>query len=338
MPVSIKDVATRAGTSRGTVSKVLNNVPEMRVSASKRQHIIETARAMGYVPNHAARALGRGKSNTLGLVITELRNPFFADLAAILEPLARSAGYRLLIEVTEHNVKEEEHWAAVKHGNISAWPLDGLVVWVEDWQRVAGKSGDSGQNVPTVYIGHERSDREDWVSFDLEGGGRLAAEHVFDRGYEKVFYVTPYRNTGFELRVRAYEAVCRERNKPSRVVLLAREEVSRRLGVEGGLALAALPRSERPDAVLCHNDIVAVGVYQGILRAGLRIPEDIAVVGFDGIEEGQCLAKPLTTVITSNEDLARAALDALLLRIEGDGAGEAVRTIVPVRLSVGLTT
>lgn len=337
MPVSIKDVAVRAGTSRGTVSKVLNDAPEARVSISKRQHIIETAREMGYVPNHAARALGRGKSDTLGLVISELRNPFFADLAAILEPLARSAGYRLLIEVAQHNVREDKAEDKTL-GNISAWPLDGLIVWAEDWQKVKPRPGAASRNAPTVYIGHERRGPEDWVSFDLEGGGRMAAEHAFDRGYGKVMYVTPFHNADVEMRVLAYEAVCRERNKEPAVMFLAREEVSRRLGVEGGLEIANLPKNRRPDAVLCHNDVIAVGVYQGILRAGLRVPTDIAVVGFDGIEEGQCLAKPLTTIVASNRDLARAALETLLMRVNGDQSTGAVHTIVPVKLAVGLTT
>lgn len=315
MAVSIKNVAERAGVSMGTVSKVLNDTPGFSVPSDTRKRIHHAATQLGYVPNRMARSLGKGRSETIGVIVAGLRNPFFADLVETAEVLAAKAGYHALIEVTPEKSSE-----TVRPGNLSGWPVDGMLVWANPWVKLLDKTARHAYDGPTVYLGYVRDDQTDWVAFDLYRGGRMIAEHVYDRGRRNVWYVTPYRVQIPDLvedRMRAYVEVSRERGFEPRIYATSRESESREIGIEVAAEIAALQAKDRPDALVCHNDIIAVGVYHGLRRAGINVPEDIAVTGFDGSSEGQCLDRPLTTIHTPPSEMCRVALEMLFARIAG---------------------
>lgn len=338
MPVSIREVAARVGVSPGTVSHVLNGNVHARIAVATQDRIRRAAEEMGYQPNRLARSLGRGRTDTIGVIVSGLRNPFFADIVETLEGITVASGLHAIVEVTPQPPGDTVH-----HGNLSGWPVDGIILWAPPWQSLADRAGggaNGGSHAPVVYLGYPRTDGTDWVAFDLAAGGRMVAEHLLDRGRRRTWYLTPFTENvprPREARVIAYTEVCRERGLEPNVVLLPRKEETRQVGLEMGLRIAALPPDERPDAVLCHNDIVAVGVYHGLVRGGIRVPEEVAVTGFDGLAEGQCLDRPLTTMLTPAEEMCRSAVDLLLRRIAGE-TGPAEGISIPGCLMIGETS
>jgi DNA-binding LacI/PurR family transcriptional regulator len=187
------------------------------------------------------------------------------------------------------------------------------------------------------------------VAIDREGGVRQLMQHLWGRGYRRVAYLCPgTRLQPLDARFATYAALCREAGQePEQILLEPREGAClvtqagmREAGLEAGLLLAARAPQDRPDAVLCHNDLVAIGLYHGLRRAGLRVPEDIAVAGFDGIDEGLCLDRPLTTVVSPGQRLVEAALDILTRRLGARDAADPPpqQIVLPSTLRVGNTT
>jgi len=333
--VSIREVAEKVGVSAGTVSHVLNGNASARIAPATQDRIRQAAEDLGYSPNRLARGLGRGRTDTIGVIISGLRNPFFADIVETVVGITVAAGYHAIVEVTPQPPGDTK-----RKGNLSGWPVDGILLWAQPWQTLVDHAGKSAQHIPVVYLGYPRTDETDWVAFDLYGGGRVLTEHLFAQGYKRTWYFTPFRENvpvAREARIVAYLDTCARYGQTGRVVLLSRSEETRQIGVETGLQIAAMPPAERPDAIICHNDIVAVGVYHGLIRGGVRVPEEVAVTGFDGIAEGQCLDKPLTTVTTSAEAMCRTAIDLLMKRIAGEPRSPQGVSI-PTTLSIGKTT
>ncbi len=336
MAVSIKDVAARVGVSPGTVSHVLNGNKEARIALATQDRVRRIAAEMGYRPNRLARSLGRGRTDTIGLLISGLRNPFFVDVLESAEALALEAGYEVMLDAAP-----SAHGTYQGHGKLRDWAVDGVLMWAvssQSLERVLGTQ--AAQTTPVVYIGAVRKDDTDWVSFDLYDGGRQATEHLVSRGYRRIAYVSPYafgEDRHEEPRHLAYKGVCAAAGLKPEFVLLHGEE-TRAAGLAAGRALAARPASERPDAVFCHNDVIAVGVYCGVRRAGLRVPEDIAIVGFDGVEEAQYLEVPLTTVRTPVDALCRHALNILSRRLNGEAPPPREQALIATELIIGSST
>jgi LacI family transcriptional regulator len=342
MPISIRDVAARANVSVGTVSKVLNNVPS-RIPESTRESIRRTATEMGYQPNRMARSLGRRRTDTIGLMVSGLRNPFFVEIAEAAERRLLDTGYQVFLDASPSN-----HGTYSRHGKLRGWPVDGVLMWALPGERLAEYLGQAGNELPVVYLGYSRPDdpTSDVVSFDYYAGGRMLTEHLIGRGYGKrngLLYLGPFPEenwaTGHSLDGRCYAFLdtCAAHDIPARNMAVPDWEETREGGYAAGERILAMPPSERPDAVFCHNDVVAVGLYRVLRRAGVRVPEDIAVAGFDGIPEGRFLDAPLTTVTTSGEEMCRVAVELLLGRISGERK-EPRQVIVPARLFVGGTT
>ncbi len=348
MAVSLREVAARAGVARGTVSCVLNNrAAEVRISTDTQARIRRIAEEMGYRPNRLAQGLGKGRTNVIGLMIPGLRNPFFLSLMEMAEEQAFGAGYDVL---TDSAFQMRASYRS--QSRLAGWPIDGVLIWVRPNQSLASYLGTWTADVPVVYLGYQRDDGADYVAIDRDGGVRQVMQHLRERGYRRIAYLYPWRDLQpVDARYVVYEAVCREAGQTPEQLHLETLEPQDRLslitqaglreaGLKTGLSLAARPAGERPDAVICHNDLVAVGVFHGLRRGGLRIPQDMAVVGFDGIEEGQYLDKPLTTVVSPGRQLIADALDVLALRLQPSGATDAPsrQILLPSVLRVGQTS
>ena len=343
MPVSIKDVAERAGVSRGTVSSVMNADMTARISARTREHVQRIAEELGYAPNRLARSLGRRRTDTIGLLIAGLRNPFFVELMESAERLAQSAGFDVLTDDTFLTRP-----AARPQGKLFGWPVDGVLMWSTGVQTLSEHLGPQSVGTPIVYLGYERSDGAAFVALDHYRGARAAIEHLAARGYRRIGYLTPVRDAetgqGAEARVAAYEDICREWGLTPEYPLVAqrglyapsRQTGWREIGYASGLELAAA--KDRSRAVFCHNDAMAIGVYHGVRRGGLRVPEDMAVVGFDGISEGLCLDKTLTSVTMPIEALCQSALELLLSQMRGDQDSGLRSVLLEPALRVGETS
>lgn len=303
--------------------------------AQTRQRVRQIALDMGYQPNRLARDLGRRKTDTIGLMISGLRNPFFVGMMEAAEQRALEAGYQVLVDSAPSTLGTYS-----EHGKMRGWPVNGVLMWANGTQTLADYLGTQATGMPVVYLGYIRRDDVDWAAFDMEDAGRQAATHLIERGYRKIAYLSPYLfgiDRPEDLRLKACMDVCREAGCALDCVLLQDAQQTRAAGFAAAREVAALPKEARPDAVICHNDVIALGFMQGALGAGLRVPEDIAIVGFDGIEETQYQARPLSTVSLPPDELCARALDILMARLRGEGDG-CQSAIVPVRLIAGGTT
>lgn len=333
--ISIREVAAKAGVSTGTVSHVLNNNVAARIAADTQERVRSVAREMGYRPNRYARSLGRRRTDTIGLLISGLRNPFFVELLENAELAALSAGYSVLLDTAPSVQGTYKVHAPLR----STLPVDGALVWSWNTQSASEFLGAQAESLPLVYIGSLRSDGSDFVTFDYAHGGQIAAEHLIARGYRHIGYVAPYDygTEKSEPRFRSCRSVCDEAGVQL-TLLVTQGEETRRAGLRIAERLAAMPKDSRPDAVFCHNDVLAIGVYNGLIRAGLRVPEDVAVLGFDGIEEGSELPQSLTTVRTDTAELARAAIALLHRRIAEGANGTPEYIVLLPTLTAGQTT
>lgn len=337
MPVSIRDVASHVGVSHGTVSKALGGASRYNIPDATRRRIQESAEALGYRPNRAALALKTGRTQTLGLVTAGFRNPFFPALMESAESLLVEAGYQMLVL----DAGADSFGTRRRRPSPAGWPVDGVLMWADVHQNLAMYVGAQAAGLPVVYLGYPRDDGADTASFDLAGGARQAAAHLWERGYKRWAFAYPPYSADWpqaDPRFRACQDFCAEHHDSLEALPLDATEETGEAGRRVGLAVAARPPDARTDAILCLNDVLAIGLYHGLRRGGLRVPEDVAVVGFDGLREGQTLDRPLTTVSTSTEALCRAALDLLLARIGGDRDTPPQRIVIPATLLVGETT
>jgi DNA-binding LacI/PurR family transcriptional regulator len=321
MPVSIREVAARAGVARGTVSTVLNDRgAEVRISLETQARVRRVAEEMGYRPNRLAQGLGKGRTNIIGLMIAGLRNPFFLNLLEVAEERAFEAGYDVL---PDSAFQLRASYAA--SGKLSGWPVDGILLWTDPDHNLSDYLGPQRSDLPVVYLGYRRTDNSDFVGIDRGPGARELMQHLWDRGFRRIAYLCPGEGLhATDPRCVAYLDLCRRTGQePEWLRLQSRDSVSivtqawmREAGWQIGQELAARKPQDRPDAVICLNDLVALGLYNGLRRAGLRVPEDIAVAGFDGIDEGRLLDRPLTTVVSPGVPLIEKALEILTQRLD----------------------
>jgi DNA-binding LacI/PurR family transcriptional regulator len=340
MAVSAKDIARVAGVSQQTVSSVMNNKTNARISTVTQELVRKTAAEMGYRPNHLARSLVRKKTDTIGVMISQLDNPFFVQVLSSAEAVVTSSGYKLILDVSATGFSSYHELSEV-----SSWLVDGVLMWSSTFVNLATYLGDRSRDLPVVYMGHLRNDNSDAVAMDLYDAGKQATEYAVDRGYRRPCFVSHYElerivDPGGSLRrdvqLAAYADVCRQAGLEPEVCVI---DEGKSEAYHAGLAIAARERSTRPDVLICQNDWIALMVNSGLRHGGLRVPDDVGLIGFDGIEVGRYMADaPLTTVPMPNELLCRTAFDILRGRIAGDTDSPPRQVLIPVELAVGGTT
>ena len=337
--VSLSDVATRAEVSRGAVSQVINGDVRGRISEATKTRIFQAMKELGYQPNRLARALSRGKTDTIGLMISGFRNPFYVALLEHTEKRLHEAGYQVLIDSSSLQETSE------MSGKLRGWNVDGVLIYSSQKDLTLCLGADA-RELPVVGMGTSAG-RGDWVVFDIYSGATQAIEYSIKRGYKRIAHVTScpeiQRRENMDGRLAACFDVCQKAEMPLEIISVAGEDLladGRRIGLE----MAARKPKKRPHVLLCHNDITAIGVIHGLRRGKVRVPEDVAVVGFDGINEGQLMDKPLTTVEMPIEEACERAVALLLKRVnEQSKAPSTTRTrrqkiVIPTRLIVGETT
>ena len=334
MSVSIRDVAKEAGVSLATVSKVLNSRAGSRIASSTQTRVRETAALLGYLPNKFAQSMAVRRTNTVALLISGLQNPFFLHILEESEKLLMAGGYQAIVDAAP-----SVNGTYVSHGKMSGWPVDGVLMWAGVNQKATDILGAPATELPVVYLGYPREDDSSWVAFDLYQGGALAADFLISKGHTDIGFIHPW-DTNQMSRFPAYSGFadrCRKVDVRLRTFGTVRQEETQRSGRETGLLVASMPPETRPKAIFCHNDVIAIGVYHCLIRGGVRVPEDIALIGFDGTEEGQCLDKPLTSVLTPVDVFCRHAVDVLMNRLAGTVELSPDRILVPAELLIGET-
>lgn len=320
--VGLRQVAERAGVSMRTVSNVVRGTG--RASASTRARVLQAVEELGYRPNRAARGLRTGRSGVLSLAVPGLSVPYFAELADIVMREAALYGCTVLVECTEGHADTELSIALGQGDQL----VDGVILspLALDQEAVA----EAGAQVPLVLLGERLHDLPcTHVMIDNESAAREATEHLLAAGRRRIAVIgrqeVPYAETS-RVRLAGYRAALEAAGHAFDEALAPKVEWYGR--ADGDAAMTALldaAKDEgraRPDAVFCFADVLAEGAMHAVRRAGLRIPQDIAIVGFDDIDEARYAAPPLTTVAPDKQELARLAVAALMETIEAGAASQ----------------
>jgi len=306
----IKDVARHAGVSEKTVSNVINDY--VHVSDRTRQVVREAIDHLGYRVNLAGRHLRKGRTGIIALVVPELDVPYFAELA---RHVIREAEQRSLTVLIHQSGADREHELAALAGFASDF-VDGIILsplalTADDLRERAGAP-------PTVLLGELLEEGADHVAIDNEKAAREATEHLIGLGRRTVLAVGGRDAPGLgtaEARTRGYLTALAEAGITHRPDALLPVDDFRM--PDGARAVArALASGVRPDALLCLNDQLALGALRALYEHGLRVPDDVAVVGFDDVEGGRFSVPTLSTVSPDKAAVARVAVELLLRRIE----------------------
>ncbi|WP_435749281.1 LacI family DNA-binding transcriptional regulator [Microbacterium sp. PMB16] len=307
MSVSVKDVAAAASVSVGTVSNVLNRPEKVtRATVEKVQAVIEE---LGFVRNDAARQLRAGRSRSIGLIVLDSANPFFAEVARGAEERAAREGMAVLLGNSDQTpVRESAYLDLFREQRVS-----GVLLTPTDLQSTAVRHlADSG--IPLVLVDDELLDgAAPSVTVDDIEGGMLAVAHLLERGRRRIAYV------GGPLAIRQVA----DRLEGARRALSAFPDATLEVieldaltvlhGRDAGESIARRDVDDRPDAVFCANDLLAVGLLQGAAILGeVRVPEDLAIIGYDDIDFAQAAVVPLSSVRQPARAIGATAVELLL--------------------------
>lgn len=305
---TLKDVAELAGVSIKTVSNVVNG--HSFVKSDNRRRVEEALSATGYRPNLAARNLRRGRTGFIALVVPDLRIQYFGELAGSIITAAQRLDWNVLIELTQ-GVRDRERATLATLG---PHLVDGAIISPE--ALTTEDLAATGGGLPMVLLGeHALNVPIDHVGIDNVLAARTAVRHLIELGRGRIAVIGQNRSRGTaELRLAGYRAELGEAGLPYLPELIA--PVTGYHHGEGARAMAALLAvPEPPDAVFCFNDMLAIGAIRAAVERGHRVPEDIAVVGFDDTEQGAYSLPSLTTVAPDKVALADAAVDLIHRRV-----------------------
>jgi LacI family transcriptional regulator len=307
---SIKEVAHRAGVSVGTASNVLNR-PEV-VAPATRQRVLDAIAELGFVRNEAARHLRAGRSNTIGLVVLDVANPFFTDVARGVERLADEHGSTVMLcNSGEDERRESRYLDQLEQLRV----LGVLITPVASVNQRLEQLIERG--TPVVLVDHRNGRNRCSVAVDDDLGGRLAITHLLEQGHRRIAFVGgPSSIRQIADRRAGAAAALSESRAAAELTVVETTALTFREGSRAGERVLSMAPSERPTAAFCANDQVALGFLQEMTRQGVRVPTDIAIVGYDDIDFAAAAAVPLSSVRQPREQLGRTATELLLEEVE----------------------
>ncbi len=329
---TLRDVARRAGVSIATVSYVLNGTRS--VSPEVEARVREAVRALQYRPNRLARGLRRKCTHVIGLVVPDSANPFFAEIARGLEDLSFAHDHSVILCNSDGDPAKEQRYLGV----LIEQQVDGIAL-VSVRSTPAHLSMLRQRGIPFVVVDRDLPGLEaDCVLADNFQGGYLATRHLLERRHRRIACITgPSELTPSADRVRGYRKALEEAGIRPPEVWVRRGDFRAESGYEAARFFLGLPAEVRPTAIFACNDLMAIGAMRAIGEAGLSIPDDIALVGFDDILLASYVIPPLTTVAQPTYEMGRMAGDLLLRRL-GEPDRPPARLILPVRLVVRQST
>ncbi len=288
--ISIQDIARKAGVSHTTVSRALRDNP--LISLKVREEIKQLAKEMSYVPNSVAQSLQNQTTNTIGVVVTSIADPFFAEVVEGIEQVAKSVGLSVLLTASHRDVKQEI--AAID--NFHRRRVDGILI-ADSHLSQQQTALISQIAVPTVLINSKAEGINNifhFVEIDDRLGGKLAVEHLIELGHTAIGYIgasSRYRSN--QQRLEGYQLAFAEASLPQLsqwIVTSNAEDVA--------IGQQMLPQLLKAGvtAIFCYNDMVAVGALLACQELGIVVPKDLSLVGFDGIALARYVTPPLTTV------------------------------------------
>jgi LacI family transcriptional regulator len=308
--LDIRAVAAKARVSAATVSRTINRVPTVNAKMAKR--VWAAINELGYVPNTQARALGSGRSGMIGLVVSEITNPFFPELIQGFEDAAIENGYEILISSTNYDPKRME----VCIRRLLQRKAEGVAILTFGIEQPLFEQL-ADRNIPLVFVdvGPDRPGVS-VLKVDYGHGIRQGVQHLAALGHRRIGFISgPLTLHSARSRLLAFSKAldeCGIEAKPE-------WQVEGNHTFEGGIPCMErlLDSSLRPSAVMCSNDMTALGALHKAYRVGLRVPDDISIIGFDNIQMAKVMIPPLTSIQMSPTDIAIAAVRALRAHVEG---------------------
>lgn len=330
---NIRDIARLAGVSVATVSRALAKPNVVRPATIEK--VMRTIEALDYSPNAVASSLRRQRSDNIIVVVPNIHNPFFSGVVQGIENIAHDNGYKILLGETQDNQERLDRYTAM----IASRGADGLILLGSLLPSVVQDSLADGKPSPIpIVLACERFEglMSPTVEIDNIAASRLATEHLLELGHARVATITgPAGNSLSIDRLQGYRSALRRHRIRFDRALVVEGDFSIGSGYEGMTAL--LQRSPRPTAVFCANDEMAIGAQKAVRDAGLTMPGDVAVAGFDDIRFAQFAAPPLTTIAQPTVEIGETAM-RLMIRALSATAVPGERIILPHQLIVRAST
>ncbi|MGX8940618.1 ribose operon transcriptional repressor RbsR [Symbiopectobacterium sp. Eva_TO] len=320
---TMKDVARLAGVSTSTVSHVINN--NRFVSDTVRERVLAAVDSLNYAPSALARSLKINQTQTIGMLLTASSNPFYAEVVRGVERSCYERGYSLILCNTEgdHNRLDRSLETLMQKR------VDGLLLMCTENHRPSSETISRYPSIPLVMM--------DWSPFEGVSdvikdnsllGGDIATRHLIDSGYRNIACIAgPQDKTTAYNRLLGYRQAMQRAGLPVPDDYVVLGDFEFETGYQAMRKLLSL--AQRPDAVFCNNDAMAVGVYHALYQAGFSIPRDMAVVGYDDIELARYMSPPLTTIHQPKDELGELAVDTLLYRLEHPETEPTVLVLTP---------
>jgi LacI family transcriptional regulator len=308
---TIRDVADRADVSVASVSRVLTGAGP--VTDTTRKKVMEAVDALQYVPHSGARSLSTSKTQTIGVILPDLYGEYFSELIRGMDVGARALGYHLIVSSSHDDAEEASAAIRSMRGRV-----DGLIV-LSPHLDAANLATSLAGRLPILLMNGGADAGRPSIVVDNHGGAVQAVEHLIATGRRRIAHISgPTGNLEAESRLAGYLEAMAGASLPTTVVEGAFTQAS---GHQAGAELAA--RGERPDAIFAGNDMMAVGAMLALQDAGLAVPEDVALVGFDDVPIAELVRPGLTTLRIRIADTGRSALERLVRLIDAAGAAVA---------------
>ncbi|WP_437888203.1 ribose operon transcriptional repressor RbsR [Phytobacter sp. V91] len=326
---TMKDVARVAGVSTSTVSHVINK--DRFVSDAIREKVESAIKTLNYAPSALARSLKINQTRTIGMLITASSNPFYSELVRGVERSCFERGYSLIL----CNTEGDEQRMNRNLETLMQKRVDGLLLLCTETHQPSQEILQRYPSVPTVMM--------DWAPFDGDSdliqdnsllGGDMATQYLINKGHTHIACVTgPQDKTPARLRLEGYRAAMANAG----LTVGEGDEIISNFEFGGGFEAmqTLLAQQDRPQAVFISNDAMAVGAYQALYQAGLKVPDDMAIVGYDDIELARYMAPPLTTIHQPKDELGELAIDVLIHRIADPTQQQQRLQLTPVLMERG---
>jgi DNA-binding LacI/PurR family transcriptional regulator len=325
-PPTIRDVAVRAGVSTATVSRVLAGIGNPRPDTAAA--VLGAAEALEYRPSGVARSLRMRRTRTLGLIVTDIQNPFFPELVQAADQAARTLGYSILLGSAAYDEQRAMHYLDLMVDR----RVDGLIIASsqlsrESWQRLIASP------VPVAVVNAEATDLPvTLVTSENAAGARMAVEHLVGLGHRRIAYVGGADTfTADAPRSEGFRGACRDAG----LALGDSPELRGDGQFEGGERAAEALLAQRSDitALVCYNDMTAIGALRALRAAGRRVPDDVSVVGYDDISAASWVVPALTTIVQQKAEMGRRAVEHVAAAVDDP---DRARTPEVIRLPVSL--
>ncbi len=334
MTIRMKDIAKDLGLSQATVSKVLRDHPD--IGESTRRRVLERVKELDYQPNPLARGLVTGRSFLIGLIAPSLLHPFFAEIAVALSGVIRDRGYSLIVSSSQEDPElEKEEVSRLLGRHMDALVIASTGSNIEQFERMNSKAQ------PYVLIDRDLAGLgANFVGIDDKRAGYLATEHLINMGCRHVAHIRGQNNSPGNGRFEGYKQALHDNDLPySDDYVVGRSYVDIETTRQGAEAMRLLlERDPKPDGVFCFNDPLAIGAMSTILEGGLRIPEDIALIGCGNLPNNDWLRVPLSSIDQHSQTIGRRAAELALNLIESKQTPRAQTTVLEPTLVVRSST